>query len=146
MIRTLVLSYGGTTYSRSFTLYSLLAALYLVVALSVPGTFLIARQASAASSSHLILALERSSLERTGGSSGEDRGEGSWTGPKRLRGVLLSKVGIDEIAGSFIAPLAGNAVLLEHARSKPDLTEAPHLPGDAALPQELLGRSPPSSR
>src|SRR5918992_383710 len=103
MVRTLVLSHKDISpvgsplrTSSTFALFSLLAALYLVVALSVPGAFLIARQASAFVSS---LALEHSSSSEQFAASGggEEGGEqSSWQGPKRLRGALLiPKVAID---------------------------------------------------
>ncbi len=156
MVRTLVLSRKDISpvgsplrTSRPFALFSLLAALYLVVALSVPGAFLIARQASAVVSS---LALERSSSsEQFAGNAGEEGGEhSSWHGPKRLRGALLMpKVAIDKIISSLTAPLAAPRFLLdEHAAQGKKLVVADEaqLLQDDAFPQELLGRSPPSSR
>lgn len=134
--------------SRAFTLLSLVGALYLVLALSVPGAFLIAKQASVVSSSQPILPAEYSSSEQFAGSTGEDGGEHSWQGPKRLRGVLLlPKVGIDKIVKLLSAPLAGPTTLLEHAKGNNlVVAEEEQLPQDEAFPQELLGRSPPSSR
>jgi hypothetical protein len=157
MVRALVLSREDISpagrplrgRSRSFTLVTLLAALYLIVALSVPGAFLIAKQASVVvSSSQPILPLEHSSSEQFGGNAGEDGGEHSWHGPKRLRGaLLLPKVGIDKIVKLLITSLAGPTTLLEHAEShKPVVADEVQLPQDDAFPQELLGRSPPSSR
>jgi hypothetical protein len=128
----------------------LLCALYLILALSVPGAFLIAKQVSVASSSQPILSAERSS-EQFGGSAGEDRGEhSSWQGPKRLRGVLpLPKVGIDKIVNFLlIAPLGGPKTLLEEDAEGNKLIVADEVQPsqDEAFPQELLGRSPPLSR
>ena len=155
MVRTLVLSHKDISpvgsplrTSSTFALFSLLAALYLVVALSVPGAFLIARQASAFVSS---LALEHSSSsEQFAGKAGEDGGEqSSWHGPKRLRGALLiPKVSIGKIVNLLIAPLAGPRLMLEDAEGKKRVVAADevHAPSDEAFPQELLGRSPPSSR
>jgi hypothetical protein len=130
---------------------------YLVVALSVPGAFLIAKQASVVSSSQFILpsehSSEHSSSERFGGNAGEDGGQDSWTGPKRLRGALLSKVGIDKnIVISLTAPLllpllpGATTPMLEPDERKLVVGEKALPPKDKAFPQERLGRSPPSSR
>jgi hypothetical protein len=126
----------------------LLCALYLILALSVPGAFLISKQASFVSSSQPILPAERSS-EQFSGSAGEDRGEHSWQGPKRLRGVLpLLKVGVDKIVNFLIAPLGGPKTLLEEDAEGNKLIVADEVQPsqDEAFPQELLGRSPPLSR
>ena len=154
MVRTLLLSreegspvsapLRGSSRSSSFALFSLASALYLIVALSVPGAFLIAKQASLlSSSSHLILA-----SEQWGASSDEeDGGEDSWTGPKRFRGALLPKAGIEKIVSLLIAfPLPGAPQIPgEYAQGKLVVAqEVPPLKGNA-FPQELLGRSPPSS-
>ena len=87
-----------TNTSGSFALFSLVGALYLIVALTVPGAFLIAKQASLLSSppSHLSLT--------SAGSTEEDGGEDSWKGPKHLRGVLPSKVGVGEEPSVGSAP------------------------------------------
>jgi hypothetical protein len=135
----------------------LLAALYLVVALTVPGAFLIAKQTSVVSSmSPRIVPAEHSSSpsEQFGGNAGEeDGGEDSWPGPKRLRGALLSKagkiVGIDEILSYLIALVGGLRVVLEEledAHHKLGFADEVQLPERGAFPQELLGRSPPTSR
>jgi hypothetical protein len=146
MFLPLAARFGGG--SRAFTLFSLLAALYLVVALSVPGAFLIAKQASIVSSGQPILPEERSSSEQLAGNSGEDEEEHSWRGPKRLRGAPpLPKVGIDKIVNLLGTPFAGPTTLLEHAeRNKPVVAGEVQPSQDDAFPQELLGRSPPSSR
>jgi hypothetical protein len=129
-----------------FSLFSLLAAVYLVVALSVPGAFLIAKQASVVSPSQFIV-LSEHSFDQFGGNSGKHGGEDSWPGPKRLRGVLLSKYSIEKVVSSLIVtPLPGGTrIVLEHAQRNLVLAEELELPEDGALPQELLGRSPPSS-
>lgn len=137
--------------SRSFVLYSLLPALYLVVALSVPGAFLIAKQATVGSSYPLILPAEPSfseqhSSEQFGGNAGADGGQDSWPGPKRLRGILLSKIGIDRVLSSLIAPIASAMALLENVERKPVLSGEPQPPKDDLFAQESLGRSPPSGR
>jgi hypothetical protein len=126
----------------------LLAALYLVFALSVPGAFLIAKQASVVVSSQLILSEDRSSSEQFGGNEGEDRGGHSWKGPKRLRGALLSpKLGINKIVNFLNASLVGPTTLLERGDSaKPVVAAEMPLPQDDSFPQEYLGRSPPPSR
>jgi hypothetical protein len=157
MVRVLVLSskeissVGASlrAANRSFTLFSLfslLAAVYLVVALSVPGAFLIAKQASVDFSSQFIL-LSEHSFDQFGGNSGKHGGEDSWPGPKRLRGALLSKDSIEKIISSLIVtPLPGGPrIVLEHAQRNLVLAEELQLPKDGAFPQELLGRSPPSS-
>jgi hypothetical protein len=159
MVRILVLSREDTSpagspllaSSRSFALFSLLAALYLVFALSVPGAFLIARQASVVFSNHVILHAEQSSTEQYAGKAGQEGGEHSWPGPKRLRGaLLLPKVGIDKIVNLLllIAPFGGPKTLLEEDAEGNKLVVADELqpPQDEAFPQELLGRSPPLSR
>src|SRR3712207_3804697 len=139
---------GSLRRSTTFTLISLLSALYLVLALSVPGAFLIAKQTSFVSLSQPILLAERSSLEQFAGNAGGDGGEDSWQGPKRLRGVLLlPKVGIDKIVYFLSAPLAGLTSLLEHAKGNNlVVAEEEQLPQEVAFLQQLLGRSPPSSR
>lgn len=150
-VRTLAVG-GPLRGGRSFTLYSFLAALYLVVALSVPGAFLIAKQASVGSSNPLILAAEccseekRSSSDQFGKNAGEDGEQGSWPGPKRLRGTLLSKIGVDEILSSQIAPIAGSMALLDYAERKPVPSGEPQLPKDDLFAHESLGRPPPSGR
>jgi hypothetical protein len=139
---------GSLRRSTTFTLFSLLSALYLVLALSVPGAFLIAKQASLVSSSQPILLAEHSSLEQFAGNAGEDGGEDSWQGPKRLRGVLLlPKVGIDKIVNFLSAPLAGLTTLLEHAKgTNLVVAEEEQPPQEETFLQQLLGRAPPSSR
>jgi hypothetical protein len=145
---------GPLRGSRLFIHFSLLTSFYLVVALSVPGAFLIAKQTSVLSSSQVDLTAQYSSEQLLGGKAGqEDGGEDSWPGPKRLRGVLLSKagkvVGIDEIVSYLITPVGGGPRAefeeLEGALRKPVLADEMRLPKDDPLPQELLGRSPPSS-
>ena len=133
-----------SSVGASFALFSLVGALYLIVALIVPGTFLIATQAFLLSSSpsHLILT--------SAGSTEEDGGEDSWKGPKRLRGVLPSEVGVGNASfvGSSLAALpvlVATTPRLEPAGRVPPLTEDTRPLEDEALPQELLGRGPPSS-
>lgn len=157
MVRVLVLSRKEITSvgaslraanrsSTLFSLFSLLAAVYLVVALSVPGAFLIAKRASVVSSSQSIL-LSEHFFDQLDGNSGKHGGEDSWPGPKRLRGTLLSKLSIDKSDSSLIvAPLPGaRRIVLEQAQRNLVLSEELPLPKDDSFPQELLGRSPPSS-
>jgi hypothetical protein len=134
--------------SRWFTLFALLAAFYLVVVLSIPGAFLIAKQASVVSSSQPIVPEERSSSEQLAGNPGEEGEDQPWHGPKRLRGVLPPhRVSIDKIDNLLSVPLAASTTLLEHVEfNKPVVTDEVRLQQDDAFPQELLGRSPPSSR
>lgn len=122
-----------------------MGALYLIVALLVLGTFLIAKQASLLSSSASHLSL--TSVEPAE----EDRGEDSWTGPKRLRGLLPSKVGVGEessFVGSLLAAppvLGATTPRLEPAERVPVVAEDARPLEAGALPQELLGRGPPLS-
>jgi hypothetical protein len=91
---------GGT--GGPFTLFSLVAAVYLIIALSVPGAYLIAKQAS------LAYSLQQLSLDRIGSNAGEeDGGDDTWPGPKRLRGALLlsNKAGLDKNFPSSLLPL-----------------------------------------
>ncbi len=134
--------------SRWFGLFSLLAALYLIFALSVPGAYLIAKQASVVVSSQLILSEDRSSSQQFGGNAGEDRIGHSWKGPKRLRGALLSpKLGINKLVNFLSTSHVGPTTLLERADSaKPVVAGEMQLPQDDSFPQEFLGRSPPPSR
>jgi hypothetical protein len=137
----------GTGRRSSFALFSLVAALYLVVALSVPGTFLIAKQAS------LFFSVQHSSLsERLGSNADEEDKDDSWTGPKRLRAALLSKVGVSKagiakkhfVSSLLVFPLPRlQQIVPEHAQSK--LLVAQEVPPskDKAFPQEHLGRGPP---
>jgi hypothetical protein len=133
---------------RPFALFSLLAALYLVVALSIPGAFLIAKQASFVSLIQPIVPVERSASEQLAGNPAEDEGEHPWHGPKRLRGALLQpKIVIDKIVDLLGTLLAGPTTLLERAEfNKPGVADEGRLPQAEAFSQELLGRSPPSSR
>jgi hypothetical protein len=134
---------GGTGYP--FTLFSLVGALYLIVALSVPGAFLIAKQAS------LVSSVQHHSLERFGSNAGEEDGGGdSWPGPKRLRGALLSnKAGIDKDFLSALLPAphvpGATTPMLEPAEREPVVAEEARPLKEGALPEELLGRSPPPS-
>ena len=130
--------------SGSFALFSLVGALYLIVALIVPGTFLIAKQASLLSSSPSYLSFT------SAGSTEEDGGEDSWTGPQRLRGALLSKfrVGKASFVGSLLAAplvLVATTPMLKPAERVQVVAEDTRPFKDGALPQELLGRGPPSS-
>jgi hypothetical protein len=135
---------GGT--GGPFAIFSLVAALYLIVALSVPGAYLIAKQAS------LAYSLQQHSLDRIGSNAGEeDGGEDSWPGPKRLRGALLlsNKAGIDKNFPSSLLPapqvLGATRSVLEPVVREPVVAEEARPLKDGALPQELLGRSPPPS-
>jgi hypothetical protein len=155
MVRTLLLGREESSLvsasvrsgtSSPFTLFSLVGAIYLIVALSVPGAFLIAKQAS------LVSSAQHHSLERFGSNAGEeDGGEGSWPGPKRLRGALLhsDKAGINKNLVSFLLPaphvLGATRLMLEPAEREPVVAEEARPLKDGALPQELLGRSPPPS-
>ena len=155
MVRTLLLSREESSPIRAsvrggtggpFTLFSLVGALYLIVALSVPGAFLVAKQASLVSSG------QHQSLERFGSNAGaEDGGEDSWPGPKRLRGALLhfNKAGIDKNFLSSLLPasyvLGTTSPTLEPTEREPVVAEEALSLKDSALPQELLGRSPPLS-
>lgn len=129
-----------------FTLFTLVAALYLIVALCVPGTYLIAKQAS------LAYSLQQHSLDRFVSNAGEeDGGDDSWPGPKRLRGALLlsNKAGIDKSFPSSLLPALhvprATRSVLEPVEREPVVAEEARPLKDGALPQELLGRSPPLS-
>lgn len=136
---------------NSFRLFSLLASFYLIAALSVPGAFLIAKQASSVASGQFIVLAEHSSSEQLGASSGEgeDGGEGLWQGPKRLRAaLLLTKAGLEKMASLLIASLAAPVTLLDEdtqSKTRVVVTGEVQLPKDEKFPQELLGRPPPSS-
>jgi hypothetical protein len=124
----------------------LVAALYLIVALSVPGAYLIAKQAS------LAYSLQQHSLDRIGSNAGEeDGGDDTWPGPKRLRGALLlsNKAGIDKNFPSSLLPtlhvLGAARSVLEPDGLEPVVAEEARPLKDGALPQELLGRGPPPS-
>jgi hypothetical protein len=135
---------GGT--GGPFTIFSLVAALYLIVALSVPGAYLIAKQAS------LAYSLQQHSLDRIGSNAGEeDGGDDTWPGPKRLRGALLlsNKAGLDKNFPSSLLPalhvLGATRSVPEPVVRVPVVAEEARPHKDGALPQELLGRSPPPS-
>ncbi len=158
MIRALVLdraeispSCASPRYSRSFALLSVLAALYLVLALSVPGAFLIAKQAATTVFwGQAIVLAELYSTQQFEGGAGEDEGEhSSWQGPKRLRGALpLPKTDIDsKIVKLLIAALPGPKMLLEEDAQANKLVAADEVqpPSEESFPRELLGRSPPPS-
>jgi hypothetical protein len=119
-----------------------LVALYMVVALTVPNTFIIAGQASDELAGQFLQQVEHSSARLVGSAS--DDADTPLSEPNCPSGVLESKEGGD--AASGLCTASEGRVLgteTEASTRKPGL----HKPGakkDKVLPQELLRRPPPS--
>jgi hypothetical protein len=135
---------GGLPPAR-LAIVSLVAALYLIFALSVPGAFLIAKQVSLLTSGELTQQAENHPAAHPQKGSGEDGSADQLPGPKRLRGALPSRdAGAKILVSSLIASLASPSILIDdaHQGRKPVFVE-PVSTKDNAFPNKLLGRSPP---